>query len=355
VAGSDSGGAAGIAADLTTFAALGVHGTVAITAVTAQSTTDVSRVTVLEAEDVVAQLKAVLDDLPVAAVMRAANEPDRIITAEGMRLWMGDLPERAALSTWLAESDGRPVGWAMAMRAWHQSDDGVGHVDVVVAPEHQRHGIGAALAEQVEQRCAELGFHTVRATSVDVPSARALADRHGFRAAHATTTSSVDPRTVSPDPVPADVRLVAFAEVDDPRPVYELDLEVSVDMPGDESFDAMTLDAWAARFWRTAMVDDDCSLLAYVDGELAKVTMLRVDRPSGRAHNNLTGVRRAHRGRGLARLLKSHSLHRAGELGVTVAATDNDETNAPMLAVNRALGYRPSSRRVEWERTATPA
>jgi GNAT superfamily N-acetyltransferase len=112
----------------------------------------------------------------------------------------------------------------------------------------------------------------------------------------------------------------------------------------------MTLAQWSARFWRSPIVDDDCSLVAYVGGELAGLTMLRVDRATGRAHNNITGVRRAHRGRGLARLLKSHSLHRAGELGATVAATENDETNAPMLAVNTALGYRPSSRRVEWER-----
>jgi hydroxymethylpyrimidine/phosphomethylpyrimidine kinase len=68
VAGSDSGGGAGIAADLTTFAALGVHGAVAITAVTAQSTTGVDRITVLDPDDVVAQLRAVFDDLPVAAV-----------------------------------------------------------------------------------------------------------------------------------------------------------------------------------------------------------------------------------------------------------------------------------------------
>ncbi|MBO9522808.1 MAG: hydroxymethylpyrimidine/phosphomethylpyrimidine kinase [Nocardioidaceae bacterium] len=68
VAGSDSGGAAGIAADLTTFAALGVHGAVAVTAVTAQSTVGIDRVTVLDADDVVAQVRAVLDDLPVSVV-----------------------------------------------------------------------------------------------------------------------------------------------------------------------------------------------------------------------------------------------------------------------------------------------
>ena len=95
--------------------------------------------------------------------------------------------------------------------------------------------------------------------------------------------------------------------------------------------------------------------MAYVDGRLAALTMLRVDRPSGRAQNNLTATRREYRGRGLARLLKSHSLHRAAEAGATRAITDNDETNAPMLAVNTALGYRPFARRVEWERRPADA
>lgn len=66
VAGTDSGGAAGVAADLTTFAALGAHGTCAVTAVTAQDTTGVRRVAHLSAEDVQAQVDAVLEDLPVA-------------------------------------------------------------------------------------------------------------------------------------------------------------------------------------------------------------------------------------------------------------------------------------------------
>ena len=288
-------------------------------------------------------------DYPVAAALRAANEPDRIITLEGMTAWMGGLPERAALATWVAEDGSEPVGWAMAMRLWTQNDDGLGSVDVAVAPDRHREGIGAALAERIQAHCAGLGFHTVRAMSSDTPATRAMAARYGFREAHGQTMSTVDPRTVEAEPVPDGVRLVPFGELTDPRPLFELDLEVSDDVPGDESFEAMTLDDWTQRFWRSPVVDDECSLVAYVDGELAGLTMLRVDRPTGRAHNNITGVRRAYRGRGLARLLKTHSLHRAGELGVTVAATENDETNGPMLAVNTRLGYRPSSRRVEWE------
>lgn len=68
VAGTDSGGAAGIAADLTTFAALGVHGACVVTAVTAQDTTGVHDVHPVPVAAVEAQLDAVLADLPVGAV-----------------------------------------------------------------------------------------------------------------------------------------------------------------------------------------------------------------------------------------------------------------------------------------------
>lgn len=68
IAGSDSGGGAGIQADLKTFAAHGVFGTSAITAITAQNTTGVSAVVALAPEMVVAQIDAVLSDLGTDAV-----------------------------------------------------------------------------------------------------------------------------------------------------------------------------------------------------------------------------------------------------------------------------------------------
>lgn len=67
IAGSDSGGGAGIQADLRTFAALRVFGTSAITGLTAQNTAAVTRVELASPEMVKAQIEAVLDDFPVAA------------------------------------------------------------------------------------------------------------------------------------------------------------------------------------------------------------------------------------------------------------------------------------------------
>ena len=65
IAGSDSGGGAGIAADLKTFAALGVHGTCAITSVTAQNTTGVLETFDLAPEAVASQIEAVCTDMEV--------------------------------------------------------------------------------------------------------------------------------------------------------------------------------------------------------------------------------------------------------------------------------------------------
>jgi len=68
IAGSDSGGGAGIQADLKTFAALGVHGASAVTALTAQNTRGVSAIHVAPPAIVRAQIDAVLDDFDVAAI-----------------------------------------------------------------------------------------------------------------------------------------------------------------------------------------------------------------------------------------------------------------------------------------------
>jgi len=68
IAGSDSGGGAGIQADIKAFASAGVHGTTAITAITVQNTVAVSAVAAVAPEIITAQVRAVAEDLGVDAV-----------------------------------------------------------------------------------------------------------------------------------------------------------------------------------------------------------------------------------------------------------------------------------------------
>jgi hydroxymethylpyrimidine/phosphomethylpyrimidine kinase len=81
IAGSDSGGGAGIQADLKTFAAFGVYGVSAITAVTAQNTRGVSAVETLSPGIVSAQIAAIVDDFQVAALKTGMLANSAIIGA----------------------------------------------------------------------------------------------------------------------------------------------------------------------------------------------------------------------------------------------------------------------------------
>jgi hydroxymethylpyrimidine/phosphomethylpyrimidine kinase len=93
IAGSDSGAGAGIQADIKTMGALGVFATTAVTAVTAQNTAAVREVHYVPAEVVDAQIDAVLDDLPVAAVKTGMLGTAAVVEAVTRRAAAGDLPQ----------------------------------------------------------------------------------------------------------------------------------------------------------------------------------------------------------------------------------------------------------------------
>ena len=116
IAGSDSGGGAGIQADLKPFAALGVYGTSVLTAITAQNTMSVTAVHEIPNEMISAQISAVLTDIGADAVktgMLASSSIIRCVTSELQRRpvpWLVVDPVMVAKS-------GDPLLWGDAIEA----------------------------------------------------------------------------------------------------------------------------------------------------------------------------------------------------------------------------------------------
>lgn len=92
IAGSDSGGGAGIQADLRTFSFHRVHGTSALTCITAQNTLGVTRVDALPPEAVIAQITAVVEDIGIQAVKTGMLLNQQIIEAVAQQAEIAALP-----------------------------------------------------------------------------------------------------------------------------------------------------------------------------------------------------------------------------------------------------------------------
>lgn len=284
-----------------------------------------------------------------AAVMRAAYD-DRVVTAAGLRYRMASAGPGDRRLTWKAERGRALVGWAFAGLDPFAAEPGRAIAGLVVHPEHRRVGIGSALWGVVAGHLDEIGATRVVAYGRGDDGSRRFAERCGFTLAATDTTSMLDPRGLPPAPEPPEgiaVRPLRVFE-DDPEPVYRCDRDSVLDEPGPTDVDGMTFGIWRHTIWDHPDCDRDLGMAAVLAGDVVAVTFLSVDGEGGRAMNTGTGVVPALRGRGLGLLVKRHSLARAAEAGISCVITQNDETNAAILAINRRLGYRPHSTRHRW-------
>lgn len=120
IAGSDSGGGAGIQADLKTFAAFGLFGTSAVTAVTAQNTLGVAAVAVLTPDEVAAQVLAVTDDFEVAAVKTGMLATPEVVERVAGLAAEGRLP-RLVVDPVLVATSGDPLMKDGGVRAYREA------------------------------------------------------------------------------------------------------------------------------------------------------------------------------------------------------------------------------------------
>jgi hydroxymethylpyrimidine/phosphomethylpyrimidine kinase len=132
IAGSDSGGAAGIQADLRTFAALGVFGTTAISCITAQNSLEVRELFALPPALVRSQVEAVLDDMDVAATKAGLLATEAIV--KEVAALAPRLPH-LVVDPVFASSSGRDLADPAAVRAYREQLVGCAEVLTPNLPE----------------------------------------------------------------------------------------------------------------------------------------------------------------------------------------------------------------------------
>ncbi len=301
-------------------------------------------------EVTIRELEPERDAAAVVALSREAN-PLAVLSPGSWLHRMRTVPDRAGQRLWGAELDGRIVGYAFACRNFFTEGSTSAFGGVTVGGAHRRRGIGAALHERVATHADALGASAVSLHFFESDAGVAFAKRLGYREARAESEAVLDPRTVAERP-PKDIDLRRVRDCD-PRHVFEVDLAATRDVPLLEPVDHVPYVEWEEHVLRHPLFEHDGSFVAYVADEPAAVSLLIVDRESCRAANMFTGTLRPYRGRGLALAVKLASIEWAAANGVTGMATTNDERNAPMLAINRRLGYRPVGRRVDYLREGT--
>ncbi len=289
-------------------------------------------------------------DAKAVADLRRAALPFLISTPQGVAWQVATAPAAQCLRLFVAELDGRIVGAVHSGLVHEHSVPGRAAATPVVHPDQRGRGVGGALLTAAEKHLAAAGATRLFAWATDEPGALAFAAHRGYRRTRPASFLRLDLAGARLPPLPGrlppGVRLCTGADFGaDPYPLFAVDAEATADVPGDATGDAMAYENWLLHTWEHPDNDLGLTTVVTVDGEIAAFTLATTD-GLGRYSSGMTGTRRAFRGRGPARLAKTDSLRRARDAGCTEAFTGNDAANAPMLAINHALGYLPYA--AEW-------
>lgn len=140
---------------------------------------------------------------------------------------------------------------------------------------------------------------------------------------------------------PPGIEIVSWAE----RPelalgLWEVAREAGPDVPGEEDTDIGPFEEWLDRDMR-GIGDRPEAVFVALEGEevLGYAKLAFNPERTDRAFHDLTGVKRAHRGRGIARALKSAQIRWARERGYGSLQTSNEVRNEPIRRLNERHGY----------------
>ena len=302
---------------------------------------------------------------PLVAILNQvfADEPT---TLEKEEHWEHTYPAGNPRLRLVAETEeGQVAGYGECQHPFWTAQPDFYSVFVIVAPAWQHRGIGQALLTTLTPFAQEHGFPKLR-TSCKEDSAGTVRflEQAGFGQIGIRFESALDLQHFDETPFLAAVNRVQTAgyevttlaqarqqDAEADLRLYEVFAATVVDVPfpgGEraepkyENFRAMALDA--------PNTPAEGIFIALHEGRMVALTTLEL-LPNGIGITGTTGVLAAHRGRGVATLVKLASLRYLKAQGYTEARTHNDTANPSILALNEKLGYRRLPGWLAWEKT----
>lgn len=223
---------------------------------------------------------------------------------------------------------------------------------VIADPALRSQGIGTALYEEayafvMENKAGWLGAEVLD----NDPIGLGFAERRGFKQERHIFESTLDLHSFEPDHFTAEterataqgIRIFSLAEAGNTEAalykLWQVNHATALDDPGSggsfpdfEEFKKIITGAWFRPDGQILAADGD----TYVG--LSAVGYFKDDNS---AYQMMTGVMASYRGKGIAQALKVRAIQTAMGWGADYIRTNNDSQNAPMLAINRKLGYVP--------------
>jgi RimJ/RimL family protein N-acetyltransferase len=279
-------------------------------------------------------------------------------TEQGLREYYEKAPERTIHA--VAEDElGKLVGFY-----WVEHDRvvaGRAHLNLYVRPERRGQGVGRRLYDAMVAALVPTQAKVLRVSVWDnCPEGRTFADHRGFVEIRHQIAMALDLTTFDDGPYDTIIarlkderfRFTSMGELDNTeaaqRALYALNDATARDEPGTEGepswasfedFRKRVCEAdWYMPDGQIVVID----MASAVPGAGAWVAMSAITRPEGAdyAYNLHTGVDRAYRGRKLAQAVKVLALRYARNvLEVDTVRTHHNAKNAPMIAIDRKLGY----------------
>ena len=273
----------------------------------------------------------------VAAMRSALDETD---TVEGYLDW-----KRQARETgwFLASDDERDVGAAIGIGGWH-SPDGVARGEIRVVGDARGNGVGSRLLDTLTDWARGLGYAELMGPVKEVDAdSFAWASRRGFVEVGRNSVLALDLTSIeAPAVVPPDgIEIVTWAERQDASPgMYEVAKEAYPDVPGEEDAEMEPFEQWLSMDMQGAGDRPEATFVAFADDEVVAYAKLSLSlaRPTVAMHD-ITGVKRAWRGRGIAGALKAAEIAWAKQNGYVRLETQNEERNEPIRRLNQRHGY----------------